>query len=77
MQLWRVFLQHDDTGRNSECVVEAEDYGHAARQAQRQYGQRWFAYAVKPEPDDLVSVKSAIIAGLRLNGHIIRPSCNF
>jgi len=49
---WRVFLQHDDTGRNSECVVEAEDYGHAARQAQRQYGPRWFAYAVKPEPDD-------------------------
>ena len=30
MQLWRVFLQHDDTGRNSECVVEAEDYGHDA-----------------------------------------------
>ena len=52
MQLWRVFLQHDDTGRNSECVVEAEDYGRAARDAQRQYGQRWFAYAVKPEPNE-------------------------
>ena len=52
MQLWRVFLQHDDTGRNSECVVEAEDYGHAARDAQRQHGPRWFAYAVKPEPED-------------------------
>ena len=25
MQLWCVFLQHDDTGRNSECVVEAAD----------------------------------------------------
>ena len=50
MQLWRVFLQHDETGRESEATVEAEDYGHAARQAQRQYGPRWFAYAVKPEP---------------------------
>ena len=52
MQLWRVFLQHDETGRESEATVEAEDYGHAARQAQRQHGPRWFAYAVKPEPED-------------------------
>ena len=52
MQLWRVFLQHDETGRESELTIEAEDCGHAARQAQRQYGPRWFAYAVKPEPDD-------------------------
>ena len=33
-------------------VIYHGDYGHAARQAQRQYGPRWFAYAVKPEPDD-------------------------
>lgn len=51
MQLWRIFLQHDESGRNTEALIQAEDAGQAARLAQKQYGHRWFAYAVKPEPD--------------------------
>lgn len=52
MQLWRVFLQHNETGRKAECVTEAKDMEGAARRAKYQYGDRWSVYEVKPEPED-------------------------
>lgn len=52
MQLWRVFLQHDETARNSEFVVEAKDDKGAEKRAIQKYGKRWFVYDVKPEPED-------------------------
>lgn len=52
MQLWRVFLQHDETARNSEFVVEAKDDKGAEKRAFQKYGKRWFVYDVKPEPED-------------------------
>lgn len=52
MQLWRVFLQHDDEcSRTSEFVVEAKDAEGAARRAKGKYGARWVVYDVKPEPE--------------------------
>ena len=52
MQLWRVFLQHNETTRRSEYVTEAKDIEGAARRAKHQYGDRWSVYEVKPEPED-------------------------
>jgi hypothetical protein len=52
MQLWRVFLKHNETGRKAEFVTEAKDMEGAARRAKHQYGDRWSVYGVKPEPED-------------------------
>ena len=52
MQLWRVFLKHNETGRKAEFVTEAKDMEGAARRAKHQYGDRWSVYEVKPEPED-------------------------
>ena len=77
MQLWRVFLQHDDTGRNSECVVEAEDYEHAARNAQRRRGPRLdtgqHGIGQRKAPD--LAVKSRDRLAYRGDGEIGQRGC--
>jgi len=50
-QLWRVWLQHDETDRASEFLVRADSSDEALKEATKSYGRRWTAFDVKPEPE--------------------------
>lgn len=49
-RMFRFVLQHDETARESTCVIEADSQGAAEQRVQNDYGHRWFIVSVDELP---------------------------
>lgn len=44
---FKVYLQHDESTRDSQIVISADTPQEASAEAKKKYGNRWFVYKVE------------------------------